>query len=81
MLLFLKELLIYLINNNCLIKLFALIRIDLHFKFVTKLIKFDKKEISYLIKGKTYKQSQLLSMYTQDQINQALKAGTVKIKK
>jgi len=40
-----------------------------------------KKEISYLIKGKTYKQSQLLSMYTQDQINQALKAGTVKIKK
>lgn len=40
-----------------------------------------KKEISYLIKGKTYKQSQLLSMYTQDQINEALKAGTVKIKK
>lgn len=40
-----------------------------------------KKEISYLINGKTYKQSQLLSMYTQDQINQALKAGTVKIKK
>jgi len=40
-----------------------------------------EKEPSYLIKGKTYKQSQLLSMYTQDQINEALKAGTVKIKK
>ncbi len=40
-----------------------------------------KKEPSYIIKGKTYSQSQLLNMYTQDQINQALKAGTVKIKK
>jgi len=39
-----------------------------------------EKEPAYSIKGKTYSQSQLLKMYTQDQINQALKAGTVKIK-
>lgn len=43
-------------------------------------LNFKEKEPAYSIKGKTYSQSQLLKMYTQDQINQALKAGRVKIK-
>lgn len=50
------------------------------FKYIETLPTAKLNAPAYSIKGKTYSQSQLLKMYTQDQINQALKAGTVKIK-
>jgi hypothetical protein len=41
---------------------------------------YGQNQKIYLIKDKEYRSDELLKMYTQDQIDQAIKSGTVKIK-